>query len=101
MNAAIILDTLEISLNVLNVPHNYAVTRGRTATICSLFRHMTNQLTIKTMVIVTMLLMLVDSSVAMGLLVGVTVLSVCVFGAIAYAVASRKTKDKNSKYGHL
>ena len=58
---------------------------------------MTNQLTIKTMVIATMLLMLVDSSIAIGLLVGVTVLSVSVFGATAYAVASRKTKDKDSK----
>ena len=27
MNAAIILDTLEISLHVPNVPYNYAVTR--------------------------------------------------------------------------
>ena len=61
---------------------------------------MTNQLTIKTLVIATMLLMLVDSSIAIGLFVGVTVLSVGVFGAIAYAVASRKTKDKDSKYGH-
>ena len=48
-----------------------------------------------------MLSVLVDSAFAIGLLVGVTVLSVCVFGAIAYAVASRKTKDKDSKYGHL
>ena len=47
-----------------------------------------------------MLLMLVDSSIAIGLLVGVTVLSVGVFGAMAYAVASRKTKNKDSKYGH-
>ena len=61
---------------------------------------MTNQLTIKTLVIATMLLMLVDSSIAIGLLVGVTVLSVGVFGAMTYAVASRKTKDKDSKYGH-
>ena len=44
---------------------------------------------------------LVDSAIKIGLLVGVTVLSVCVFGAITYAVASRKTKDKDSKYGHL
>lgn len=76
---------------------------------------MTNQLTIKTLVIATMLLMLVDSSVAIGLLVSVTVLSVCVFGAaalalplstpaivatqatIAYALASRKTEDKDSE----
>ena len=48
-----------------------------------------------------MLPILVDSAIAIGLLVGVTALSVCVFGAIAYAVASRKTKDKDSKYGHL
>ena len=48
-----------------------------------------------------MLSILVDSAIAIGLLVGVTVLSVCVFGAIAYAVASRKTKDKDSKYVHL
>ena len=41
------------------------------------------------------------SAIAIGLLVGVTVLSVCVFGAIAYAVASSKAKDKDSKYGHL
>ncbi|CAH3130480.1 unnamed protein product [Porites lobata] len=40
------------------------------------------------------------SAIAIGLLVGVTVLSVGVFGAMAYAVASRKTKDKDSKYGH-
>ena len=43
----------------------------------------------------------VDSAIAIGVLVGVSVLSVCVFGAIAYAVASRKTKDKDSKYVHL
>lgn len=48
-----------------------------------------------------MLLILVDSAIAIGLLVGVGVLSVCVFGAIAYAVASSKTKDKDSKYGLL
>ena len=41
------------------------------------------------------------SSVAIGLLVGVPFLSVGVFGAIAYAVASSKAKDKDSKYGHL
>ena len=41
------------------------------------------------------------SAIAIGLLAGVTVLSVCVFGAIAYAVASSKAKDKDSKYGHL
>ena len=39
------------------------------------------------------------SSIAIGLLVGVTVLFVGVFGAIAYAVASSKAKDKDSKYG--
>ena len=48
-----------------------------------------------------MLLMLVDSSIAIGLLVGVTVLSVGVFGAIAYVIASSKAKGKDSKYGHL
>ena len=48
-----------------------------------------------------MLSVLVDSAIAIGLLVGVFVLSVCVFGAIAYAVTSRKTKDKDSKNGHL
>ena len=64
---------------------------------------MTNQLTIKTLVIAAMLLMLVDSSIAIGLLVGVSVLTgfLCVFGAVAYAVASSKAKDKDSKYGHL
>ena len=41
------------------------------------------------------------SAIAIGLLVGVTILSVCVFGAIAYVVASSKAKDKDSKYGHL
>ena len=41
------------------------------------------------------------SAIAIGLLVGVTVLFVGVFGAIAYAVASSKAKDKDSKYGHL
>ena len=46
-----------------------------------------------------MLFVLVDSSIAIGRLVRVTVLSVGAFGAIAYAVASRKTKDKDSKYG--
>ena len=101
MNAAIILDTLEISLHATKVcPIITRCLAARTATICSLFRHMTNQLTIKTLVIAAMLLMLVDSSIAIGLLVGVTVLSVGVFGAMAYAVASRKTKDKDSKYGH-
>ena len=40
------------------------------------------------------------SAIAIGLLVGVTVLSVGVFGAIAYSVASSKAKDKDSKYGH-
>ena len=55
----------------------------------------------KTVVIAEMLSILVDSAIAIGLLVGVTVLSVCVFGAIAYAVAaSSKAKDKDSKYGH-
>ena len=48
-----------------------------------------------------MLLILVDSAIAIGLFVGVTVLSVCVFCAIAYAVASSKAKGKDSKYGHL
>ena len=39
------------------------------------------------------------SAIAIGLLVGITILSVCVcvcvcvFGAIAYTVVSRKTKD--------
>ena len=55
----------------------------------------------KTVVIAEMLSILVDSAIAIGQLVGVSVLSVCEFGAIAYAVASRKTKDKDSKYGHL
>ena len=55
----------------------------------------------KTVVIAEMLSVLVDSAIAIGVLVGVSVLSVCVFGAIAYAVASRKTKDKDSKYVHL
>ena len=41
------------------------------------------------------------SAIAIGLLVGVTVLFVGVFGAIAYAVAYGKAKDKDSKYGHL
>ena len=41
------------------------------------------------------------SAIAIGLLFGVTVLFVGVFGAIAYAVASSKAKDKDSKYGHL
>ena len=101
MNAAIILDTLEISLHATNLPHNYAVSRGAYSYyLFSIPPYMTNQLTIKTLVIATMLLMLVDSSIAIGLLVGVTVLSVGVFGAMAYAVASRKTKDKDSKYGH-
>ena len=44
---------------------------------------------------------LVDSAIAIGLLAGVIVLSVGVFGAIAYAVASSKAKDKDSKYVHL
>ena len=101
MNAAIILDTLEISLHATNLPHNYAVSRGAYSYyLFSIPPYTTNQLTIKTLVIATMLLMLVDSSIAIGLLVGVTVLSVGVFGAMAYAVASRKTKDKDSKYGH-
>ena len=101
MNAAIILDTLEISLHATNLPHNYAVSRGAYSYyLFSIPPYMTNQLTIKTLVIATMLLMLVDSSIAIGLLVGVPVLSVGVFGAMAYAVASRKTKDKDSKYGH-
>ena len=101
MNAAIILDTLEISLHATNLPHNYAVSRGAYSYyLFSIPPYMTNQLTIKTLVIATMLLMLVDSSIAIGLLVGVTVLSVGVFGAMVYAVASRKTKDKDSKYGH-
>ena len=101
MNAAIILDTLEISLHATNLPHNYAVSRGAYSYyLFSIPPYMTNQLTIKTLVIATMLLMLVDSSIAIGLLVGVTVLSAGVFGALAYAVASRKTKDKDSKYGH-
>ena len=101
MNAAIILDTLEISLHATNLPHSYAVSRGAYSYyLFSIPPYTTNQLTIKTLVIATMLLMLVDSSIAIGLLVGVTVLSVGVFGAMAYAVASRKTKDKDSKYGH-
>ena len=101
MNAAIILDTLEISLHATNLSHNYAVSRGAYSYyLFSIPPYITNQLTIKTLVIATMLLMLVDSSIAIGLLVGVTVLSVGVFGAMAYAVASRKTKDKDSKYGH-
>ena len=101
MNAAIILDTLEISLHATNLPHNYAVSRGAYSYyLFSIPPYTTNQLTIKTLVIATMLLMLVDSSIAIGLLVGVTVLSVGLFGAMAYAVASRKTKDKDSKYGH-
>ena len=41
------------------------------------------------------------SAIAIGLLVGVTVLFFGVFGAIAYAVASSKAKDKDSKYGRL
>ena len=41
------------------------------------------------------------SAIAIGLLVGVTVLSVDVFDAMAYAVASSKAKDKDSKYGRL
>ena len=43
-----------------------------------------------------MLSILVDSAIAIGLLVGVTVLSVCVFGAIAYAVASRKHEEPHA-----
>ena len=100
MNAAIILDTLEISLHATNLPHNYAVSRGAYSYyLFSIPPYTTNQLTIKTPVIATMLLMLMDSSIAIGLLVGVTVLSVGVFGAIANAVASSKAKDKDSKYG--
>ena len=81
------------------MPHNFAFTRVKLQ-LLSLSAHY-RPISFKTVVIAEMLSILVDSAIAIGLLVGVTVLSVCVFRAIAYAVASRKTKDKHSKYGHL
>ena len=82
----------------LSMPHIFAVTRAELLFVHSpydqpiLFKTLT--------VIAAMLLILVDSAIAIGLLVGVTVLSVCVFCAIAYVVASSKTKEKDSKYRH-
>ena len=83
----------------LSLPHNFAFTRVKLQSL--IYSAHDRPISFKTVVIAEMLSVLVDSAVAIGLLVGVTVLSVCVFGAIAYAVASRKTKDKDLKYGHL
>ena len=83
----------------LPMPHNFAFTRVKLQSL--IYSAHDWPISFKTVVIAEMLSILVDSAIAIGVLVGVSVLSVCVFGAIAYAVASRKTKDKDSKYGHL
>ena len=80
------------------MPHIFAVTRAELLFVHSPYNQ---PILFKTLtVIAAMLLILVDSAIAIGLLVGVTVLSVCVFCAIAYVVASSKTKEKDSKYRH-
>ena len=81
------------------MPHSFAFTRVKLQSL--IYPAHDRPISFKTVVIAEMLSILVDSAIAIGVLVGVSVLSVCVFGAIAYAVASRKTKDKDSKYVHL
>ena len=83
----------------LSMPHNFAFTHLKLQSL--IYSAHDRPISFKTVVIAEMLSILVDSAIAIGLLVGVSVLSVCVFGAIAYAVASSKAKDKDSKYVHL
>ena len=76
------------------MPQNFGVTRAELP--FALYSAIRPTHIIKTLVNAAMY-----SAIAIELLVGVTVLSVGVFGAIAYALASSKAKDKDSKYGHL
>ena len=81
-------------ISSLPMPQNFGVTRAELP--FALYSAIWPTHIIKTLVNAAMY-----SAIAIELLVGVTVLSVGVFGAIAYAVASSKAKDKDSKYGRL
>ena len=60
----------------LSMPHNFAFTRVKLQSL--IYSAHDRPISFKTVVIAEMLSVLVDSAVAIGLLVGVTVLSVCV-----------------------
>ena len=75
------------------MPQNFGVT-------CAELRFAPYSAILPTNIIKTLVNAAMYSAIAIGLLAGVIVLSVGVFGAIAYAVASSKAKYKDSKYGH-
>ena len=85
----------------LSMPHNFAFTRVKLQSL--IYSAHDRPISFKTVVIAEMLSILVDRLCYCDRSACRSFCSfcVCVFGAIAYAVVSRKTKDKDSKHGHL